>query len=81
MSFGSGFHQPGQIAVRIKAVLQCSLDHAEDDRTSRCASRRIGKQKVLSVDDEGLNAALSPVVAQFQSTVLQIVRQVRPLLF
>ena len=76
IGFGSGFHQPDQIAVRVKAVLQCGLDHAKDDRASRCASRCIGKQEILSVDDEGLNAVLSPVVAQLRSAVLQIVRQI-----
>lgn len=39
-------------------TLFCRLDEAENHRAALCALRRVGKQEVLAVNDEGLYAAL-----------------------
>ena len=71
---------PQQIAVRIKAVLLRRFNQAVDHAAGLCAARRVGKQPVLPAHHKGLNAALGTVVAQLQTAILQIPRQVRPLL-
>ena len=71
---------PQQITVRIKAVFLRRFNQAVDHAAGLCAARRVGKQLVLPAHHKGLHAALGTVVAQLQSTILQIPRQVRPLL-
>ena len=61
-----------QIGMRIKPVVLCGFNQAEDDRTALRAARRVGKQEVLSVNDKWLDASLRTVVADFQPTVFQI---------
>ena len=70
-------HQPGQVIVRLQAVLNRRLDQAEHDRTAGSSFRGVGKQEILSVNDEGLNASLRPVIGDLQPAVLQIIGQVR----
>lgn len=65
--------------VRVQPVLLRRFNHAEYHRAPPGPIGRIGKQKVLPAYHEGLNTALSTVVAHLQPPVLQIPRQVRPL--
>ena len=51
-----------------------------DHTAGLCIARRIGEEPIFSSHDKGLYAAFSPVVAQFQTAILQIADQVRPLL-
>lgn len=37
----------------------------------------IGEQKILPVNDEGLNTAFSSVIAQFQTSVPEIIEKVQ----
>ena len=74
------FQQPGQVAVGIQLIFQRCLDHRKYHCTASSPLGRIGKQKVLPVNHKGLYASLSTVVGVFQSTVPQIVDQIRPLL-
>ena len=71
---------PKQVLVRVQAVFlrrfNQAVDHGAGLRTIGC----IGKQPVLPAHHKGLNAALGTVVAQLQTAILQIPRQVRPLL-
>ena len=60
-----------QILIRIKPVLLCGFNHAEDDRAALCTAGCVGKQEVLSVNDKRLYTSLRPVVADFQSAVFQ----------
>ena len=71
---------PQQITVRIKGILLRRFNQAVDHGAGLRAARRIGKQPVLPAHHKGLNAALGTVVAQLQTAILQIPRQVRPLL-
>ena len=73
-------HPPGQVFVWIQVVLNRRLEQAEHDCTVGCSLRRIGEQEVLPVNGEGLDAALSPFVAQLQSTILGVVSQAKSLL-
>lgn len=76
----SGLQNPGQIAKRIQAGLLSRLDQAVDHRTGPGAQRSIGKEEVLSANYKGLDAALGPVVAQLQPSILQIPQEIGPLL-
>jgi len=71
---------PKQVSVGVKLVFLCRFNQAVDHRTGLSASRSVGKQPVLPAHHKRLNAALSAVVAQFQSAVFQIAYQVCPLL-
>ena len=59
--------QLGQILVRIQAILNSSLDQAKHYRTAGGSLRGIGKQEVLPVNDERLNASFRTVVGDLQS--------------
>ena len=61
--------QPGQIFVWIQAVLNGRLDQAKHHSTAGSALRRVGKQEVLPVNDEGLNASLGTVVGDLQPAI------------
>ena len=54
--------QPRQITVWIKAVFFGGLDQAEHDSAALCSAGCVCKQKVLTRDHEGLDAALGSVV-------------------
>ena len=71
---------PQQITVRIKAILLRRFNQTVDHGAGLCTTGRIGKEPVLPAHHKGLNAALGTVVAQLQTAILQIPRQVRPLL-
>ena len=71
---------PKQVSVRVKFVLLCCFNQAVDHRAGLSACRSVGKKPVLPSHNKRLYAALSTVVAQFQSAVFQIAYQVRPLL-
>ena len=73
-------HQSGQVFVWIQAVFNGRLDQAEHDCTAGGSLRGISEQEVLPVNDEGLDAALDPAVAQLHSAVLKVAGQIRPLL-
>ena len=45
---------------RLRAMSGSGLDEGEDHRTALCAAGCVGKQEILSVNDERLHAALSP---------------------
>ena len=75
-----GIHQPGQISVRIQLVFLRRLDQTENHGASRGSLGGIGEQEVLPVNNEGFHAPLCTVVGDFQSAVVQIIHQVRPLL-
>ena len=62
------------------AVFLRRFNQAVDHGAGLRATRRIGKEPVLPAHHKGLNAALGTVVAQLQTAILQIPRQVRPLL-
>ena len=66
-------HQPCQISKWIQLVFHGGLDQREDHRAACRAAGCIGEQEILPVNDEGLYAALSPVVAQFQPAVFQVI--------
>ena len=53
-----------------------TVDHA----AGLCAAWRVGEEPVFAAHDKGLYAAFSPVVAQFQTAVLQLAARLRPLL-
>ena len=74
-------HQPGQVFIRVKTVLNSRLDQAEHNCAAGGSLWCVSEQEVLPVNDEGLNASLGTVVGDLQSAVFQIVGQVRPLLF
>ena len=71
---------PKQVSVRVKFVLLCRFNQAVDHRAGLSACRSVGKKPVLPAHHKRLYAALSTVVAQFQSAVFQITYQIRPLL-
>ena len=73
--------QPRQITVWIKAVFLSGLDQAEHDSAALCSAGRVCEQEVLTRDHKRLDAALGAVVAQFNTTVLQIGGQIGPLVF
>ena len=75
-SFKNGY----QIAIRVQPILLRCFNEAVDDGAALSAQRGIGKEKILAANDEGLDAALRPVVAQLQPPVLQIADKVWPLL-
>ena len=75
-----GLQNPGQIAKGIQPRFLSRLDRAADRRAGLGAQRGIGKQEVLAANHKGLDAALRPVVAQFQPSVLQIPQEIGPLL-
>ena len=75
-----GFLQyPDKIAVRVKPVLLCRLDQAEQDRTALCTGRRVRKQEVLPRDHKRFNTPFGPVIAQLDSSVQQVGCQRVPL--
>ena len=51
----SGFHEPGQISVRVQSVLNSSLNNTENYRAAGSSLRCIGKQKVLAINHKRLN--------------------------
>lgn len=55
--------------LRVQVILNGGLDQAEHNRTAGGTLQCIGKQEVLSVNDEGLDTSLGTVVAQFQPPV------------
>ena len=56
------------------------LDQAEHYCTADGSLRCIGEQKVLSVNDEGLDTSFRTVVGDFQSAIFQIIGRVEPIL-
>lgn len=76
---GGTLQHPYQVVVRVQPVLLRRFNHTEYHCAPPGPIGRIGKQKVLMVHHEGLNTALSTVVAHLQPPVLQIPHQVRPL--
>ena len=71
---------PQQITVRIKAILLRRFNQTVDYAAGLCAARRVGKQPVLPAHHKWFHAALGTVVAQLQTTILQIPCQIRSLL-
>ena len=69
-----------QIAMRMQPIFLCRFNQAVDHSTGPCTTGRIGKRPVLPVHHERLNAVLGTVIAQLQTAILQIPRQIRPLL-
>ena len=69
-----------QIAMRMQPIFLCRFNQAVDHSTGPCTTGRIGKRPVLPVHHERLNAVLGTVIAQLQAAILQIPRQIRPLL-
>ena len=69
-----------QIVVRVQDVLLSGLNEAENGGAGLRSPRGIGKQEILTVDDEGLDGAFGPVVGYLQPPVQQIPLQVLPLL-
>ena len=76
----STLQNPKKVFVRGKFVFLRRFNQTVDHGAGLRATRRIGKQPVLPAHHKGLNAALGTVVAQLQTAILQIPRQVRPLL-
>ena len=75
----NGFQNPSQIAEGIQLCFPGRLNQALNHRTDLGAQRSVGKVKVLAAYHKGLDAALGPVVAQFQPSVLQIPQEIGPL--
>ena len=73
--------QPGQVFVRILAILNGRLDQAEYDCTAGGSFRCVGEQEVLPVNDEGFDTSFSPVVAQLQPAIFEVIGQVGLLFF
>ena len=71
---------PKQVSVGVKFVFLCRFNQAVDHGAGLSASWRVGKEPVLPAHHKGLNAALSVVIAPFQSAIFQIAYQVQPLL-
>ena len=71
---------PGQIAERSQFGFFGCLNQAVDHRAGLGAQRGIGKEEILAANHKGLDAALCPVVAQLQPSVLQIPQEIGPLL-
>ena len=76
---GRFVQHPSQIAVRIKAVFLRGLDQTEHHGAALRSVGRVCKEKVLPGDYKGLDAALSPVVAELNAAVLQVNDQGLPL--
>lgn len=76
----NGFQNPSQIAEGIQLCFPGRLNQAVNHRTDLGAQRSVGKEKVLTADQNGLDVALGPVVAQFQPSVLQMPQEIGPLL-
>ncbi len=74
----SSFQNPGQIVEGIQPSFLGCLDQAVNHRAGLGAQRGIGKQEVLAANHKGLDAALRPVVAQFQPSILQISQEIGP---
>lgn len=68
--------EPGQIPPWIQVVFNHRLDEAEDDCTALCATLRVGKQEVISVNHEGLDTTFSTIVADLQPTAAEVVGQI-----
>ena len=66
--------------MRMQPIFLCRFNQAVDHSTGPCTTGRIGKRPVLPVHHERLNAVLGTVIAQLQAAILQIPRQIRPLL-
>ena len=64
-----------EIAERIQAVGYGRLDNTESNSAGFRAPRSIGKQEILPVDDEWLDAAFGQVVADLQPAILQVCGQ------
>ena len=73
--------QPGQVSIGIQTILNGRLDQAKHNCAAGCSLRSVGKQEVLAVNDEGLNASFCPVVGDLQPAVFKVIGQVRPPLF
>ena len=71
---------PKKVFVRVKFVFLRRFNQTVGHGAGLRATGRIGKEPVLPAHHKGLNAALGTVVAQLQTAILQIPRQVRPLL-
>ena len=70
----------GQVDKRIQSVLFGRLHEAVDDRAGLRAARRIGKQPILSTDNEWFGGAFAAVVVDLQTTVFQKRNQWLPLI-
>ena len=71
---------PKQILIRIQAVFLRRFHQAVDHGAGLRATGHIGKEPIFPPHHKWFNAALGTVVAQLQTAILQIPRQVRPLL-
>ena len=56
-------------------IRNSGLDNAEHNCTGRGPLRRICKEKILPVYDEGFDAALGKVIADLKPPVIQVFRQ------
>ena len=64
-----------QIGIRIQVIRNSGLVNAEHNCTGRGPLRRICKEEILPVYDEGFDAAFGKVIADFETTIIQIFRQ------
>ena len=67
---------PQQVSVRIQAVFLRRFNQAVDHAAGLCAARRVGEQPILPAHHKWFHAALGTVVAQLQTAILQIPRQI-----
>ena len=70
----------GQIRVGVQAVLFGGFDETINDGARLRAGGGEGEEPVLAANDEGFDAALTPIVIQLQPTILQEDQQLLPLM-
>ena len=67
---------PKKVFVRVKFVFLRRFNQTVDHGAGLCTTGRIGTEPVLPAHHKGLNAALGTVVAQLQTAILQINRNI-----
>ena len=68
--------EPSQIAVWVHPILRSGLDEKEDHLAALGPAGCVSKQEILPVNDKGLYATFSPLVALLQSSIPEIVEQI-----
>lgn len=79
MEIGCLLKNIGQIFAWLQSVFLCGFNDGIDPRAGFGASGSVGEQLVFAANDKGLDAALRPIVRDFQSAIQQIAFKIFPL--